>query len=156
MKVVRKSVALTSDHRMVTEKTKELCTMFTDNLKPSSESMNRFNKLVMDTYEGLVEAQMESLRGYMEIVKDQSKSALAIRDLDDVKNFVKTQPERLNAVVNRMSEDFQHFSRITEEFRNETSGLFREPADGDAAENAGKASTAKASTPAKKNATPAS
>ena len=120
--------------------------MFTDNIKLSSESITRFNKLVMDTYEGLVEAQMESLRGYMDIVKDQSKSALAIRDMDGMKNFVETQPERLNAVVNRMSEDFQRFSRVTEEFRNETSQLLRESTEAVPE----KTTTAKTSTSAKK------
>lgn len=120
--------------------------MLTDNLKPSSESISRMNKLVMDTYQSLIEVQMESLRGYMEIVKDQARSAMAIRDLDSVKDYIETQPESLNALVNRMSEDFRGFTKVTEELRDGTSQIFNETVNASAEET----TKPEASTPAKK------
>lgn len=120
--------------------------MFTDSLEVSSEPMNRASKLFMDAYQGIVDAQMTSLRGYIEIIEDQSKSALAIRNVDDVKEFVKKQPDILNDVVKRMSEDLQHFAKISEELRSETGQLFRKPEEA-SSENT---NTAKISGPAKK------
>ncbi|SFM18923.1 phasin family protein [Marinobacter zhejiangensis] len=99
--------------------------MFTDSFKISSEPVNRLNKLMMETYSGIVDAQMSSLRGYMGLVEDQAKAAATIRDFDGVKGFVEAQPERFNQLVERMSEDLQQFAKVAEDFRNEASQLFQ-------------------------------
>lgn len=99
--------------------------MFTDTFKFSAEPVNRLNKLVMDTYQGVVDAQMASLRGYMELLEEQTKSAAAIRDFDGIKSFVEEQPERFNQLVKKMSDDVQQFAKVAEDFRNEASELLK-------------------------------
>lgn len=99
--------------------------MFTDTLKNTAEPVNRLNKLVMDTCEGIVDAQMTSIRGYLGLLEEQTKAVTTIRDIEGVKSFVEDQPERFNQLVKRMSEDLQQFARVAEDFRNEASQLFQ-------------------------------
>lgn len=99
--------------------------MFTDTFKISADPVNRLNKLVMSTYEGIVDAQMASLRGYMGLIEEQTKSAASIRDFDGVKSFVEEQPERFNQLVKQMSDDLQQYAKVAEEFRNEASQLLQ-------------------------------
>ncbi|MDV2077713.1 phasin family protein [Marinobacter xestospongiae] len=130
--------------------------MFTDSFKFSSEPMTRVNKLMMDTCEGVVEAQMASLKGYLGLIEEQTRAAASIRDVDGVKGFVESQPERFNQLVNRVSEDFQQFSKVAEDFRNEASQLFQESAASNADDSAEAKPEAPAKTTQKKTATPAS
>lgn len=130
--------------------------MFTDSFKFSSEPMTRVNKLMMDTCEGVVEAQMASLKGYLGLIEEQTRAAASIRDVDGVKGFVESQPERFNQLVNRVSEDFQQFSKVAEDFRNEASQLFQESAAGNADDSAEAKPEAPAKTTQKKAATPSS
>ncbi|MDL0433478.1 phasin family protein [Marinobacter sp. TBZ242] len=101
--------------------------MATDTLKPFPEPLNRINRLVVDTCKSVTDAQMSSLRGYMELLEDQAGSATAIRDLESIKGFVRVQPDRFNQLVKRMSDDIREFSGIAENFRNEAFEVFREP-----------------------------
>ncbi|MFW5824605.1 MAG: phasin family protein [Marinobacter sp.] len=105
--------------------------MISDNFKFPPESMNRVNKLFIDAYEGMVDAQMASLRGYMQLLEDQTRAASAIRDLDGVKGFMEDQPERFNQLVKRMTDDLEQFSAVAEEFRNSATQLFQESAGSD-------------------------
>lgn len=130
--------------------------MFTDSFKFSSEPMTRVNKLMMDTCEGVVEAQMASLKGYLGLIEEQTQAVASIRDVDGVKGFVESQPERFNQLVNRVSEDFQQFSKVAEDFRNEASQLFQESAASNADDSAEAKPEAPAKTTQKKTATPAS
>lgn len=130
--------------------------MFIDSFKFSSEPMTRVNKLMMDTCEGVVEAQMASLKGYLGLIEEQTRAAASIRDVDGVKGFVESQPERFNQLVNRVSEDFQQFSKVAEDFRNEASQLFQESAASNADDSAEAKPEAPAKTTQKKTATPAS
>lgn len=99
--------------------------MFTDTFKLSAEPVTRLNKLVMDTCENLVDAQISSLHGYMGLLEDQAKSATSIRDFDGVKGFVEEQPQRFNQLVERVTEDFKQLSKVAEDFRKEAGQLFQ-------------------------------
>ncbi|QSP94315.1 phasin family protein [Marinobacter salinisoli] len=107
--------------------------MFTDTLKFSAEPVTRLNKLVMNTCESLVDAQIASLHGYMGLLEEQAKSATAIRDFDGIKGFVEEQPQRFSQLVERVSEDFKQFSKVAEDFRKDAGQVFQsedEPATG--------------------------
>ncbi|MBZ2168272.1 phasin family protein [Marinobacter sp. F4216] len=99
--------------------------MFADTFKFSAEPVTRLNKLVMDTCENLVDAQIASLRGYMGLMEDQARSATAIRDFDGVKGFVEEQPQRFSQLVERLTEDFKQLSVVAEDFRKEAGQLFQ-------------------------------
>lgn len=99
--------------------------MFTDTFKLPSEPMKHINTLITDNYDSIIDAQMASIRGYMELAESQTKSVASIRDIQGVKDFIAEQPERFNQLVKRMSEDFQVFADVAAEFRNEASQLFQ-------------------------------
>lgn len=101
--------------------------MLTETFKRPFEPLNRINRLAVDTCKSVADAQMSSLRGYMELLEDQTSSATAIRDLESIKGFVRAQPDRFNQLVKRMSDDVREFSGIAENFRNEVFEVFREP-----------------------------
>lgn len=93
--------------------------------KLNMEPLNQLNKLMMDTYSQLVEAQMSSLQGYLNLMEEQTRAATSIRDLDGLQQFVKAQPERFNQLVNKMSEQFESLSSSAVEFRDEANDVLR-------------------------------
>lgn len=93
--------------------------------KMNMEPLNQLNKLMMDTYSQLVEAQMSSLQGYLNLMEEQTRAATSIRDLDGLQQFVKAQPERFNQLVNKMSEQFESLSSSAVEFRDEANDVLR-------------------------------
>lgn len=106
--------------------------MFTDTFKLSSEPMTDINKLVMDTYDSVVDAQMASLRGYIELAETQARSVTTIRDIQGIKDFVADQPRQFNQLVNRMSEDLKVYADVAARFRDHASQLFQNTVTNDA------------------------
>ncbi len=99
---------------------------FTEQAKNFSEPMAKFNTLLVDNMEKMMDFQLNTIKSYASINIGQIKKAADVKDAESLRTFSSAQAEVAATVNKKIMEDAKSISDMANDFKAKVEGIWEE------------------------------
>ncbi len=99
---------------------------FTEQAKSFSEPMAKFNSLLVDNMEKMMDFQLNTIKSYASININQIKKAADVKDAESLRTFSSAQAEVAATVNKKIMEDAKSISDMANDFKAQVEGIWQE------------------------------
>ena len=96
--------------------------------KTAANAANSAGQLVVKNIERMIELQMGSAKIYAEVLLNNAREALEVKDAQSARSYFEKQPEVVRGIVQRMTKDSGEIMELGRAYADEAQTLFTKSA----------------------------